>query len=70
MYTRSYFTQTKPINNIDSPIHKILLENEIILLEYLANLNELDDLENWNLVVAPMKIEGSDGSPSRVFVFQ
>jgi arylformamidase len=61
---------SKPTNDIDSPIHKILLGNEIILLEYLANLNNLDNLENWNIVVAPMKIEGSDGSPARVFVFQ
>ncbi len=57
-------------NDIDSPIHKIFLENEIVLLEYLANLDKLENLENWNIVVAPMKIEGSDGSPSRVFVFQ
>ena len=58
------------VNEVDSPIHKILLGNNIILLEYLANLDKLTDLENWNLVVAPMKIEGSDGSPSRVFVFR
>ncbi|MGY5142940.1 MAG: cyclase family protein [Candidatus Nitrosopumilus sp. bin_32a] len=61
---------SKPNNGIDSPIHKILLENEIVLLEYLANLENLDSLENWNIVVAPMKIEGSDGSPSRVFLYQ
>jgi arylformamidase len=61
---------SKPISDIDSPIHKILLENEIVLLEYLANLDNLDNLENWNIVVAPMKIEGSDGSPSRVFLYQ
>lgn len=57
-------------NYIDSPIHKIFLGNGIVLLEYLANLDKLENLENWNIVVAPMKIEGSDGSPSRVFVFQ
>ena len=57
-------------NEIDSPIHKIFLGNGIVLLEYLANLNKLEELDNWNIVVAPMKIEGSDGSPSRVFVFK
>lgn len=61
---------SKVNNDIDSPIHKIFLGNGIVLLEYLANLNKLKNLENWNIVVAPMKIEGSDGSPSRVFVFQ
>ncbi|MHA7733143.1 cyclase family protein [Nitrosopumilus sp. S6] len=57
-------------NEIDSPIHKIFLDNRVVLLEYLANLNKLETLNGWNLVVAPMKIEGSDGSPSRVFVFR
>jgi len=61
---------SKADNKVDSPIHKIFLKNEIVLLEYLANLDKIDKLENWNVVVAPMKIEGSDGSPSRVFVFQ
>jgi len=61
---------SKSNSNIDSPIHKIFLGNGVVLLEYLANLDKLENLENWNIVVAPMKIEGSDGSPSRVFVFQ
>lgn len=61
---------SKSNSNIDSPIHKIFLGSGIVLLEYLANLDKLENLENWNIVVAPMKIEGSDGSPSRVFVFQ
>ncbi len=55
---------------VDSPIHKILLSKGVVLLEYLANLSKLNNLENWNIVVAPMKIEGSDGAPSRVFVFR
>jgi len=61
---------SKSNNDIDSPIHKIFLGNGIVLLEYLANLDKLENLENWNIVVAPMKIEGSDGAPSRVFVFR
>lgn len=58
------------VNEIDSPIHKIFLSNKVVLLEYLTNLDKLNGFENWNLVVAPMKLEGSDGSPSRVFVFR
>lgn len=61
---------SKSDGKVDSPIHKIFLGNGIVLLEYLANLDKVEELENWNIVVAPMKIEGSDGSPSRVFVFQ
>jgi arylformamidase len=57
-------------DGIDSPIHKIFLKNEVVLLEYLANLDKLKNLEGWNLVIAPMKIEDSDGAPARVFVFQ
>jgi arylformamidase len=55
---------------IDSPIHKIFLKNNIILLEYIANLSKIKNVENWKIVVAPMKIEGSDGSPSRVFIYK
>jgi arylformamidase len=58
------------VDEVDSPIHKIFLGNGVVLLEYLANLDKINGLENWNLVVAPMKIEGSDGAPSRVFVFR
>ena len=54
----------------DSPIHKIFLKNNIILLEYVANLSKINNFNDWNIVVAPMKIEGSDGSPSRVFIYK
>mgnify|MGYP001252669221 CR=1 FL=1 len=54
-------------DGIDSPIHKIFLKNEVVLLEYLANLDELKNLEGWKIVVAPMKIEGL---PLRFYYFQ
>jgi arylformamidase len=44
--------------------HKMLLENEIILLENLCNLNQLIG-KNFILSCLPMKIKGSDGSPVR-----
>ena len=60
-----------PINGkdskLDSPIHKILLGNDVILLEYLVNLSSLDQ-SIVELVVAPLKITGGDGSPVRAFV--
>ncbi|ABX12042.1 cyclase family protein [Nitrosopumilus maritimus] len=57
-------------DDVDSPIHKIFLSNQIVLLEYLSNLDCVQNLEGWSIVVAPMKIDGSDGSPSRVFIFK
>jgi arylformamidase len=68
--TPSPDSSLKNNNEIDSPIHKIFLKNDIILLEYVANLSKIDDFNNWTIVVAPMKIEGSDGSPSRVFIYK
>jgi len=60
----------KTKNEIDSPIHKILLKNEIILVEYVANLNKINNYKDWKIVVAPIKVEGADGCPSRVFIYK
>ena len=54
----------------DSPIHKILLRKNIIILEYLANLESLTDYSNWQLVALPLKIRGADGSPARILIFR
>ncbi|KAA0205576.1 cyclase family protein [Candidatus Uhrbacteria bacterium] len=54
----------------DSPIHKILLGAGIPLLEYLANLDSVTDLEGWALAAVPLKIRGADGSPARAFLFR
>lgn len=54
----------------DSPIHKILLGNNIILLEYLCNLSTLDDLDGWSIAALPLKIKGADGSPARICIFK
>jgi len=57
-------------SDIDSPIHKILLNSEVILVEYLANLNSVKTFDNWNIVVSPLRLKGADGSPSRVFIYR
>lgn len=54
----------------DSPIHKILLGNDVIIAEYLANLGTLDSLDGWTLAALPLKITGADGSPARICVFK
>ena len=51
--------------DIDSPIHKILLGNGVVLTEYLTNLRSIKKRE-VELIVMPLKIENGDGSPARV----
>ncbi|MRR08048.1 MAG: cyclase family protein, partial [Deltaproteobacteria bacterium] len=48
----------------DSPIHKIMLKNGVVLVEYLTNLRELKK-KNFELIVLPLKLSGADGSPVR-----
>jgi len=52
-------------NDPDSPNHKILLGNGVVLVEYLTNLRSLQrkDIE---LIVMPLKVGGGDGAPARV----
>lgn len=54
----------------DSKIHKILLKNDVILVEYLANLDNVKEYDGWNIVVMPLRIVGADGSPARVLIFK
>ena len=54
----------------DSPIHKIFLSNDVVLVEYLANLDKVKELDGWHIVACPLKIKGSDGAPARVFLFK
>ena len=54
----------------DSPIHKKLLKNGVILVEYVANLEKVTDYEGWHIVVCPLKIKNADGSPARVFIYK
>ena len=49
----------------DSPVHKILLSNNVVLVEYLVNLNLINQ-NTFFLVVSPLKIKDADGSPARV----
>lgn len=54
----------------DSPIHKILLGKGIILVEYIANIENVNDYNGWNILVMPLKIKGADGSPARVCIYK
>lgn len=54
----------------DSPIHKIFLRSGIVLVEYLANLDQIHELTGWKIAALPLKIKGGDGAPARVFLFK
>ncbi len=51
----------------DSPVHKILLGNNVIIVEYMTNISKLPTHSYVQLVVAPLKIREGDGAPARVF---
>jgi len=53
----------------DAPNHKILLGNNIIIVEYLVNIRELRQ-PVVELVVAPLKIRQGDGAPVRCFAIE
>jgi len=50
----------------DSPVHKILLGNQVVILEYLVNLAAIRR-SKFDIVVAPLKIREGDGAPARCF---
>jgi len=53
----------------DSPNHKVLLGNGVVLVEYLANLRSLSSREVY-LVAAPLRIREGDGAPARCFAIE
>lgn len=54
----------------DSKIHKKFLSNNIILIEYLNNLDKIDDFSDWNLIAFPLKLKSCDGSSARVCIYK
>lgn len=54
----------------DSPLHKLFLRNDVVLVEYIANLENVSDYQGWNIAAMPLKIRGADGSPARVCLFR
>jgi arylformamidase len=48
----------------DSPVHKILLSAEVIICEYLCNLDKISG-SSFELIALPLKINGADGAPMR-----
>jgi acyl-coenzyme A synthetase/AMP-(fatty) acid ligase/kynurenine formamidase len=52
----------------DSPNHKVLLGAGVILLEYLAGLDQIGS-EDAYLVALPLRVAGGDGAPTRAVAF-
>jgi kynurenine formamidase len=58
---------------IDSPspdrhpfeIHKLLLENNVLIAENLININKLLLIKNFEVIALPLKIH-ADSSPARI----
>ena len=53
----------------DSPVHKIMLQHGVILVEYLCNLKEIGT-QDVELIVLPLKIRDGDGSPVRCIAIE
>lgn len=54
----------------DSPNHKMLLKERIVLIEYLANTDKLLDGKEYSLIALPLKLKDADGSPARVIALE
>ncbi len=52
----------------DSPNHRYFLKRNVVLLEYLCNLNKLKGPGIF-IMALPLKIKGADGSPARVIAY-
>ncbi|NQV55630.1 MAG: cyclase family protein [Rhodospirillales bacterium] len=48
------------------PNHKLLLGNEIIIIQMLTNIGAIGD-KDFTLAAVPLRLENLDGSPARVF---
>lgn len=55
-----------PVDSQILPNHKILLAQEILIIENLTNLDQLLD-QSFQLYCMPLPIKGADGAPVRVF---
>lgn len=58
------FDLCAPDNYPDYPIHKLFLQNEILIIENLVNLGSLED-QDFEIIAFPMRLD-LDGAPTRV----
>ena len=53
-------------DGVPGPNHRMLLGNKTIIIQLLTNIGDIG-AEDFTLVGAPLRLEGLDGSPARVF---
>ena len=53
----------------DAPNHKILLGNDVLIAEYLVNINKIVG-STCTLFAVPIKIKDGDGAPIRCFAIE
>ena len=58
-----------PSSDNDSPNHKTLLGNDVVIVEYLCNLDQIT-APIVQLVVLPLKIQQGDGAPARCIAIE
>jgi arylformamidase len=54
----------------DSPNHKILLSNDVVIIEYLNNTDLISKDKEYQIIALPIKVKGCDGAPSRVILIE
>lgn len=52
----------------DSPNHKMMLKNGIVIVEYLNNTDLIDLSKKYEIIALPLRVVGVDGCPSRVIL--
>ena len=56
------------IDSPDLPVHRILLKNNMVIIENLANLDSVPG-NSFTLCALPLRTMGADGSPVRAIAF-
>lgn len=56
-------------NDKDFPVHKILFKSRLVLIENVCNLGKLDE-GIYDIIIAPLNLEGVEASPTRVFAIE
>ena len=55
-----------PINTADYPVHRTFLENDVLIIENLAHLDQLPVGGFGRLCCLPLSLADADGAPTRV----
>ncbi|MDP6174912.1 MAG: hypothetical protein QGF09_12165, partial [Rhodospirillales bacterium] len=62
----AFWKLSAPPEGGPGPNHRMLLGNQIIIIQMLTNIAAIGD-EDFTLVAVPLPLEGMDGSPARIF---